>query len=130
MNWEWIDYDDFVTKYGIPYWKYDEKKGEKRAVQFVDVFAYYEGLGVLVQTNNVDVELIGRFGGVPDIWDKFEPIIYEVRSRIGNPYAWSEFEELVLRIHESFDNTSIISEELNARKRRRKALGLREYPNQ
>ena len=94
MNWEWIDYDDFVTKYGIPYWKYDEKKGEKRAVQFVDVFAYYEGLGVLVQTNNVDVELIGRFGGVPDIWDKFEPIIYEVRSRIGNPYAWSEFEEL------------------------------------
>jgi len=22
-NWEWNDYDDFVTKYGIPYWKYD-----------------------------------------------------------------------------------------------------------
>lgn len=94
------------------------------ANKFIDVFGYYEGLGVLVQTNDINIGLIARFGGVTTIWDKFEPLVFEIRRSHGTPRAWQEFEELVIRLKEFYRSTTLFSDERANRKRRREALGM------
>jgi hypothetical protein len=124
LEWEWDSYDDFVEKYGRPWFSTEETKHLKSASKFIDVFGYYEGLGVLVQTSDINIELIARFGGVTLIWDKFEPIVFEIRRRHEMPGAWQEFEELVIRLKEFDRSTTLFTDERASRKRRREALGM------
>ena len=127
LEWEWHDYDDFQEKYGSPWFGDEGANDLKPARKLIDVFGYYEGLGVLVQTSDINIELIGRFGGVTRIWDKFEPIVYELRRRHEEPSAWEEYEELVIRLKEFYSSTMLFKDDRVSRKRRREALGMPTY---
>jgi len=126
LEWEWDSYDDFLKKYGRPWPLTEEIKHQKLAKSFIDIFGYYEGLGVLVQTSDINIELIARFGGI-SIWDKFEPIVFEIRSRYGAHGAFGGFEELVIRVKEFYVSTTLFTDERASRKRRREALGMPTY---
>ena len=128
FRWEWKDYDDFVEKYGVPWNPREDEKHLKRSKKFLDVFGYFEGLGVIAQTSDMDIELLVRFGGpLTSLWRKFEPIVYELRRRYSVPRAWEEMEELYLRMIEFRRSTTIFDDEQVSRRKRREALGLPKY---
>ncbi|MHA2119171.1 MAG: DUF4760 domain-containing protein [Candidatus Thorarchaeota archaeon] len=57
---------------------------------------WYEGLGVLVKENLLDIRVVALLltGLVIDFWDKFMPIIDETRELLGSPRFLSENEYL------------------------------------
>jgi hypothetical protein len=124
-----LDYDDFEKKYGAPMLPDIRNRKGKLNKKFADVFGYYEGLGALVKTSDLDIELFGRFGSIVPIWDKFEPMIYEARKRYSAPYVWKEFEEFVISIKEFYSSTSLFRDERENQIQRRKALGMPTYSN-
>jgi len=58
--------------------------------------SWYEGLGVLVKENLLDIRVVSLLltGLVIEFWDKFIPIIDEVREAIGEPRLFIEAEYL------------------------------------
>jgi len=86
--WEWENYEDFDRKYGrLSNW--DEFKKHQR------VYGVFEGLGVLIYRNLIDVKMIDELmrSYVVSFWEKVSPIIYEARERLKNPliFEWTEY---------------------------------------
>jgi len=80
VTWKWRDYDDFLEKYG--------RKANPKAWNAIgSVAAYFEGIGVLVNRNLLDVELVGELMSrhVVLFWEKIEPISIEMRRRLKAP---------------------------------------------
>jgi hypothetical protein len=61
---------------------------------------WYEGLGVLVKENLLDIRVVALLltGLVIEFWDKFMPIIDETRELLGLPRFLSENEYLYIEL--------------------------------
>lgn len=85
-TWEWKDMDDHYAKYG--------------AIQDHALSAYitrtYDGIGTLVRSKLVDPELVYdlTYVMVLEMWEKFAPMMYEVRERYNAPQVYQDFEYL------------------------------------
>jgi hypothetical protein len=92
-EWEWEDYDDWYDKY--------ESVPEKQNI-FNAVGSYFEGMGVLVKRNFIDVTFVDDLlsGPLMSLWQKFEPIILEERRRKNVPTIWEWFGYLYDRVKE------------------------------
>ena len=129
MRWEWEDIDDFEAKYG----KLSNADGlfknpDSKIMTLLDVMNYYEGLGVLISKNNLDLEMVSRFGGyLPYLWEKYEEVFYSWRKRADWMSLFVEFEDLYLRIREHWKSTSVVTNMVATFKSRRKTLGLPVY---
>jgi hypothetical protein len=86
------NYDDFVEKYDYV------KKRENIEIrsQLASLFAYFEGIGVLVEEKLIDPELVAKLmsGNLIRFWDKFGPIVIELRGRNRTPGEWNKTEYL------------------------------------
>lgn len=83
-QWEWEDYDDWYDKYrSVP-----EKQNK-----FTVVSSFFEGIGVLVKRNLIDVAFVDDLisGPLMSLWQKFEPVILEERRRRNVPTMWEWF---------------------------------------
>jgi hypothetical protein len=92
-DWNWTDFEHFWSKYGS-----QEKPEEWR--KFMIIFPQFERMGMLVKDGLISPEIIYEWmGGYPiRLWDKFEPVIAEWRTRYEAPPKgmWMEwFEDLV-----------------------------------
>ena len=74
QNREWNDFDEYMEKYG-PYTHPEE------TAMYESQVSYMEGLGILVQENMVDSDIVNKLAGrrILQTWQKFEQIIREVR---------------------------------------------------
>jgi len=86
--WEWEDYEDFQKKYGrLSNWDEFNK--------YMLVYSVYEGLGVLIYRNLIDVKMIEELmrSYVIHFWEKIGPIMREARVRHDNPWIaeWTEY---------------------------------------
>ena len=92
-QWEWRDFDDFYKKY-------------RSVPEFYNNFAtlgtYFEGMGVLIKRNLIDVTFVDDLmsGPIMAIWQKFEPIILEDRRRRKMSTIWEWFGYLYDRVKE------------------------------
>ena len=86
MSLQWSNYEDFRNLI-----KDDEKA---RAISRVGGF--YEGLGVLVKANFVDIKLVALLMTIMTRtwWEKYKPIIEDARKQMGYPRYLSESEYL------------------------------------
>ena len=86
---EWTDYDDFFTRYS-PQTTPDEHASWDKMIY------YFEGLGLLVKqelVNPISVsELLGA--AIIFLWEKYSPLLIEMRERVQMPDQWSNFEYL------------------------------------
>lgn len=85
--WEWKDYDDYMSKYGF----FNQEEFPK----FDMVGTFFEGVGVLVKRNLIDVTLVDDLmsGHVVSSWERFEPLIMDIRNRMNWPQCleWWEY---------------------------------------
>ena len=81
-NWE----DSFNTLHPL-------KNPEGRTIWF-SVAAFFEGIGVLLKRNLIDISLVNELlgGGITMTWETMGPIEKESRIRFNNPDIWTEFE--------------------------------------
>jgi hypothetical protein len=89
VNWrlEFEDWEDAFNKI------HPTKNPEERAIWF-SVGAFFEGVGVLVRRNLIDISLVNDLLGnmIKMTWEKMGPIEKESRIRLKNPDAWNDFE--------------------------------------
>ena len=85
-DFEWATADDFMV---------DWKNPERRVTIGIEG-AWYEGLGVLVKENLLDIRIVALLmtGLVIRFWDKLIPVIDEVREVHLGPRFWIETEYL------------------------------------
>ncbi len=86
--WEWDNWEDFQKKYGrLSNWDEFNK--------YMLVYSIYEGLGVLIYRNLIDVKMIDELmrSYVIQFWEKMGPIMCEARVRRDNPWIaeWTEY---------------------------------------
>ncbi len=88
-EWNWKDYDDFVSKYSLP-------NNMEALVKFSHYFASLEGLGVLCKKGLIDPELVydSQYTSIIHNWEKFLPIIEELRIRMNAPHLYEDPEYL------------------------------------
>ena len=86
--WQWDSYEDFQEKYG-------SEKNWKEFQKYVLIYSIYEGLGVLVYRNLIDITMIEQFmrSYVVRFWEKIGPIMKETRVRNNAPLVaeWTEY---------------------------------------
>jgi hypothetical protein len=83
---EWSTAEDFIEDWRNP----------ERRVTLGTLGAWYEGLGVLVKENLLDIRVVALLltGLVIQFWEKILPVIEEVREEFGSPRFWIENEYL------------------------------------
>ncbi len=85
-TWEWKNMDDHYAKYG--------------SIQEHALSAYitrtYDGIGTLVRSKLVDPELVYdlTYVMILEMWEKYAPMIKEVRQRYNAPQVYQDFEYL------------------------------------
>ena len=80
-EWEWTDYDDFQRKY--QHIRGDTEDNAK----MTSVFYHYEGMGVMAKRGLLSLDIIYEVGWrVINIWERFEPIIFEWRKQYPQLY--------------------------------------------
>jgi hypothetical protein len=85
------DYDDFIDKvYGM------KRQNREIGIQLGSLFAYFEGIGVLIEEKLVDAKLVANLmsGNIVYFWEKYGPFITEYRRRTNNPREWNKTEYL------------------------------------
>ena len=83
LTWRWEDYDDFMSKYG---WRANPEAFHSLG----SVGAFFEGIGVLVHRNLIDISLVGELMSrhIIGFWEKIEPISKEMRRTLKMPVDW------------------------------------------
>jgi hypothetical protein len=83
----WIDYEDFTRKYPVD---------SREANQFYTVAAFYKGIGLLVEQSLVEAVTVAKLlgGDLIPFWEKFKPIILEIRVRLSQPGQFTYVEYL------------------------------------
>jgi hypothetical protein len=92
-QWEWQGFDDFFAKYG--------GTANPRAYgMHTQAGAFYEAMGVLVYRGMIDVRLVDDLmsWSILSYWDKFGPVMVEVRDRFNIPQNYEYVEYLYNRI--------------------------------
>jgi hypothetical protein len=87
MNWEWLDYDDYYKKYG-------SNPNAEAAGKMYNMFNRYNSYGAMIRKGMLGVEdLYDSNGqGVVYLWEKFKPIVEEVRRRYNGRSYMMDFE--------------------------------------
>ncbi len=82
MNYEWEDYEDFVNKY-------DSENNVNAAAKRYAIWNDFNTIGMLIRKGMVKTEDVYNLGmgGIPFFWEKYKPIVEEVRRR----YNGSEY---------------------------------------
>lgn len=77
LSWQWTDYNDFMSKYG---WKTNPEAWYSEG----SVAAYFEGIGLLVYMELLDVKLVHGllFRHVKLFGEKINPVSVEMRKRL------------------------------------------------
>jgi hypothetical protein len=93
ISWEWIDFDDYLKKYG------PDTNPEKHFIRG-NVGSFFEGLGVLVKNKQISPELVDDLMSqhIITYWEKFGPIIKEARTMMNYPHAAEGVEYLYNQI--------------------------------
>ena len=88
---EWSSYEEFKSKY-----HYGENKDPEFCKAYDLVCGFFEGLGVLVKENLLDIRLVALLISTQTrrIWELNQLIIHEFREDLNAPRIWSEFEYL------------------------------------
>jgi hypothetical protein len=86
---EWKDWDDFNSRYNA------EASFEERNSWF-SVATYFEGLGVLVKRNLIDMAMVYDLlaYSIKMAWERMGPIETETRIRFNMPHLFDDFEYL------------------------------------
>lgn len=103
---EWTDYEDYLEKYG-------PIKNPEAAARRFSTWQVYNGIGFLVMENYVDIEKVELlFGGSGPLmlWNKWEPIILELRLRLESPTFMVGFEHLANSLEERRTRRGVSSE--------------------
>jgi hypothetical protein len=81
MQWTWTDYEDFMRKYG-------SEANSDAWNAFITMQNYFEGVGVLVQRELIDLRLVDDllWNITTYFWEKFGPGLIESRQRSTLPY--------------------------------------------
>jgi hypothetical protein len=85
--WNWNDAKEFYSKYGFS----DSEEFSKLDL----VGTFFEGVGVMVKRGLIDITLVDDLmsGHVVSSWEKFEPIIMDIRATMNWPQCleWWEY---------------------------------------
>jgi hypothetical protein len=78
--------EDYSKKYGF--------------TDIVEVAVLFEGLGVLLEQNLIDIKMADRLFGptLNTLWERMQPVIYAMRKGLNEPFFFSHFEYLVKRL--------------------------------
>jgi hypothetical protein len=81
MSWDWEDFEDYYGKFGG--FGLDPELSAISVAQF----SYYDGLGLLVKNNMVDVLTVFQLMSAPiiSIWFKFETVLKAMRAMENGP---------------------------------------------
>ena len=86
MSMDWTDYEDFENIY---------MNNAEEVNRFRMIARFFEGVGVLVHRDLIDVTLVDDLfsGEMTRFWEKFEPMVKEIRVRWGWPQSleWTEY---------------------------------------
>jgi hypothetical protein len=99
-------YDRFGTKEmveavnKIGSWKFEnieDYRGKYGFTEVVEVAVLFEGIGVLLEQNLIDIKMADRLFGptINYLWEKMQPLIYAMRKGLGEPFFFSHFEYLI-----------------------------------
>ena len=93
LTWEFDDFDDFMNKYG-PFSNID---AWSLTISLID---YFEGIGVLVKRNLIDISFIDDLmsGMIIMFWDKMSEYIYGWRAWGNYPQFAEHFEFLYMEV--------------------------------
>jgi len=77
---------------------YGKKYGLTEAIMIANL---YEGLGVLLEQNLIDIKMIDSlFGPMGNsLWKRMQPVVYALREFVHQPFFLSHFEYLVKRLN-------------------------------
>ena len=94
---EYDDLDDFWTKYG-------PETDPDAFATWASIAAFYAGIGVLVQREMIDIDMVDHLMGwsVITTWEKMSPEIYESRKAGRRKFSsslWKDFEYLYNEIN-------------------------------
>jgi hypothetical protein len=105
---EWTDYDDYQSKYG-------RKNSLEANANAATLFAFYEGLGVLVKRGLIDPHFVDDLlgGTIINYWEKMEPIYVEMRVRTNYPQIATQIEFLyeTIRPIATLENLELLEKE-------------------
>jgi hypothetical protein len=75
--------EDYRKKYGF--------------TEVTEIAVLFEGLGVLLEQNLIDIEMVDRLFGptLNSLWERMMPVIYAMRKGINEPFFFSHFEYLI-----------------------------------
>lgn len=86
--WKWSDSDDFWSKYG-------QVENPEAFNSLTGVLWYFEGVGVLLNKELIEIDVVDAMYSdrYVQFWEKFEPILQEIRSDFKTPryYKYSEY---------------------------------------
>jgi len=94
-SWTWNSHEEFLSKYG------GENNPEAFSVLH-SVLGYFEGVGMLVQRGDIDIEMVEDLLDIPavSVWNRFKDFVYGSRELRNWPQLFSNFEYLVSQIEE------------------------------
>ena len=94
--WEFEDYEDFMNKYWMT-------SNLEAFAKWGRAQNYLEGMGVLMKRGLLDPSLMDdlQSGYIITMWEKYEPIIYEIRVRMNQPQFGEFFEYLYREIRKT-----------------------------
>ena len=88
INRDWKDYDDWNTKFS-------ERVNPQASARQRTIGQYFEGVGVLVYRNLIDVNLVDDMMSslLLIFWEKQKPVIMGLRERFSRPQIleWTEY---------------------------------------
>ena len=86
--WEWKDLDDYMSKYGSIH--------PENSAMMASVFMTYDGMGALVKRGLVNPELVYDLLNIQAVetWEKFRPLISEIRTSYNVPHVFEYYEYL------------------------------------
>ena len=87
MATEFMDYSDFVRKYG----SITSGKPIYMAIRMIG--AFHEGIGVLLHRKLIDIGVVDELYAVRVRWEKMKPLIEGLRKHFNEPalYEWFEY---------------------------------------
>jgi hypothetical protein len=79
--------DDYRKKYGF--------------TEITEVAVLFEGLGVLLEQNLIDIKMVDRLFGptVNLLWETVKPVLYAMRKGLNEPFFFSHFEYLIKELN-------------------------------
>jgi len=91
---KWEDHNDFMEKYG-PVNNPDAFSSR------VAVSSYFDGIGVLLKKNLLDINMVNDLIGnsIISVWEKIGTMLIKTRERTQNPFIYNDFEYLYLEIY-------------------------------